>query len=137
MYKLILKSADKTLETRILPDHAAAVAAWREMRAKPLEGQAVDLVACWCSRIFLRHRFSAGPEDMYHIPTDAPISQFFFQGAAGEAVVMRPAGRPPKDSAEARDWSSVDWTRRDAEIARELGVSRQTAATQRKRHEGK
>ena len=32
------------------------------------------------------------------------------------------------------DWAGVDWAKPNAQIARELGVARQTVAAQRKRH---
>ena len=44
------------------------------------------------------------------------------------------AGRPPKGSANAVDWSDVDWTRTNAEISRDKGVAPQVVASQRKRH---
>ncbi|MDR2696399.1 MAG: hypothetical protein LBC79_08490 [Deltaproteobacteria bacterium] len=43
-------------------------------------------------------------------------------------------GRPPKGSDKAVDWSVVDWTISNAELARSLGVARQVVASQRKRH---
>ena len=132
MYKLILKTADKTLETRLLPDHAAAVEAWQEMRAKDYGDSPVALLACWGNRIFLRHYFHHGPESMDYVSPDATIAQYFYQGAGGESIVMRPPGRPPKD--KTRDWAAVDWTKTDAALAQELDVARQTVAAQRKRH---
>lgn len=49
-------------------------------------------------------------------------------------------GRPLKGSDQEVDWSGVDWGKGNAEIARDLGVSRQTVASRRKRnmsHRGK
>lgn len=49
------------------------------------------------------------------------------------AAKYRSAGAP---LAEDRvDWSAVDWGKANATLSRELGVSRQTVAAQRKRHE--
>jgi hypothetical protein len=47
------------------------------------------------------------------------------------------AGRPAKNSAQAVDWSDVDWAKSDTQIAQEKGVARQTANAQRKRHSSK
>jgi len=51
-----------------------------------------------------------------------------------DSDAVSPAGRPKKGSAEARDWSQVDWSRSNAEISRGLGVKPQTVAAQRKRY---
>jgi len=115
-------------------DHNAAVAAWRDLRSKPLNGQSVDLVAAWDNRIFLRHRFSAEEYDMHFVPVDAPIEQFFFQGISGDTLIMRPSGRPKKGSGDEKDWSAVDWSKSNAEIARDLDVRPQVVGIQRKRH---
>jgi hypothetical protein len=133
MWKIYLKTADTLIESRLLSDHAAAVAAWRELRAKPLDGQAIDLIAAWGSRVFLRHRFSEDPGGMSHVPQDADIATFFFQGAAGANIIIRPSGRPKKGSAEERDWSGVDWSKSNAEIARALDVRPQVVAARRLR----
>jgi hypothetical protein len=46
-------------------------------------------------------------------------------------------GRPPVGSAKEVDWSRVDWSRRNSEISRYLGVSPQAVAQRRKKEEGK
>lgn len=53
---------------------------------------------------------------------------------AERAAEAKAAGRPEKGSAEAVNWSAVDWSLSNMDLARELGVARQTVAAQRKRH---
>lgn len=45
------------------------------------------------------------------------------------------AGRPRKGSRKSVDWSDVDWSKSDAEIGRLKGVARQTARSQRLKHQ--
>lgn len=74
---------------------------------------------------------SLSPEDI----TDAPIGieeqGKFFLGYYNQ----KKGGKRGAPLSENRiDWTTVDFSKRDAELARELGVTRQTVRTQRARH---
>ena len=63
---------------------------------------------------------------------------FFLRGLYAERGTLPPPqggapGRPKKGSPQAIDWSAADWGKGNADIARDLGVSRQGVAVKRER----
>ena len=145
MFKIILKTANKTLETRILANPAKAAEAWADMRADDShQGQPVDLIAAYENSIFLRHRFDTDEKEMYFVPADRDMEPVFFLAMASSGLgvstsdiyntPLRKIGRPQKGSAEAVDWEQQDWSLSDAELSRQLGVTRQAVQKARKKH---
>ena len=61
MYKIILKGPDNTIEMQNEANPYEAAKTWAALRAKPLDGQVMELKAAYNNKIFLRHRFHNEP----------------------------------------------------------------------------
>lgn len=133
MFKVYLKSSELVLEKHLYYKPEDALDCWNNLRVKNQEKYIllpVTLNAAWSNQDFLTHRFNSHPDSAEFIKEGVDLLPLF---AAAMLVGMGNCAGSPLIG-DRIDYSQVDWSKKNAELARLYGVSRQTIAAQRRRH---
>jgi len=83
MYKVLLNDTGSTLEIHNETEPGRAAEIWLGLRARPLDGKRVAVVAAYNNKVFMRHRFDRKQGEDEYIPVmeQDELVRVFVEGA--------------------------------------------------------